>query len=37
MKFTLGLIAGLTVLWAAIAIYQRMPEFGPIDDEGEWR
>lgn len=35
MKFALGFAAGLTVAWAALAIWQRVPPLGPIDPGDE--
>lgn len=35
MRFTLGFLTGLAAAWAALAIWQRVPEFGPIDADDE--
>lgn len=32
MRFALGFATGLATAWAALAIWQRVPELGPIDD-----
>lgn len=31
MRFALGFAAGLATAWAALAIWQRIPPLGPID------
>jgi len=33
MRFALGVVAGIAAAWAALAIWQRVPEFPDIDDE----
>lgn len=35
MKFWLGVITGLGLAWAALAIWQRVPEFPDIDEHEE--
>jgi len=35
MRFLLGFAAGIAAAWAALAIWQRVPEFPDIDAEGE--
>jgi hypothetical protein len=35
MRFTLGFFAGLGAAWAALAIWQRVPPFGPVDPSDE--
>lgn len=38
MRFLAGVAVGLAAAWAALAIWQRVPEFPEIDpDIGEWR
>lgn len=32
MRFLLGLVTGLAAAWSALAIWQRVSPFGPIDD-----
>jgi hypothetical protein len=31
IRFLLGFVSGLAAAWAALAIWQRVPEFGPVD------
>ncbi|QDP45506.1 hypothetical protein SEA_FUZZBUSTER_22 [Microbacterium phage FuzzBuster] len=31
MKYLIGFLAGVGAAWAALAIFQRVPELGPID------
>lgn len=33
MKFALGFLAGLGAAWAALAIWQYLPEFPEVDDQ----
>lgn len=32
MRFALGFLAGVGAAWAALAIWQRVPPLGPVDD-----
>lgn len=33
MRFLLGVVAGVATAWAALAIWQRLPEFPDLDAE----
>lgn len=36
MRFILGFVAGVATAWAALAIYQQVPPFGPIDEADDY-
>lgn len=38
MRFAIGFLAGAGAVWAALAIWQRVPPLGPVDavDEKLW-